>query len=496
MRQSRPVTPSLETWVILALKAPPPPPLAQALAGRGLAVLPVTTTAELESALAERMVAVVLADVKLPDVPFETLRGLMARHAPRASLVAVADAASVGSAIEAVKAGARDYVLEPLVTEDVLFVVEGARAEAAARPSQPAWAAGAAADAGERGAGDIVGDSSAMQAVWALVNRTAPTNATVLIGGETGTGKELVARRLHQQSARSSGPFVKVHCAALPDALLESELFGYEKGAFTGAGARKAGRVELAQGGTLFLDEIGDVSLATQVKLLRVLQDRQYERLGGTETRRADVRFVAATHRDLPAMMAKGTFREDLYYRLNVVRIVLPSLRERSADIPLLARHFAALASRANGLGPVALTSDAMGALAAERWPGNVRQLQNLIERLVVLSESGTITAEDVRRELADSAAVMPEPPAGPSGAPAAVEVAAIAPGGVVPVGESRGPTSEMSAIDLKGAVTKAEKRQIEKALRRSKGNRELAARLLGISPRTLYYKLRVYGFE
>jgi two-component system response regulator AtoC len=243
----------------------------------------------------------------------------------------------------------------------------------------------------------------------------------------------------------------------------------------------------MAQGGTLFLDEIGDVSLATQVKLLRVLQDRQYERLGGTETRRADVRFVAATHRDLPAMMAKGTFREDLYYRLNVVRIVLPPLRDRRADIPLLARHFAALASRANGLGAAALTSDALEALAAERWPGNVRQLQNLIERLVVLSETGTITAEDVRRELADAAAVTPEPPA--AGGP-------LAGGGVVAAGESRAPTSEMSAIDLKGAVSKAEKRQIEKALRRSKGNRELAARLLGISPRTLYYKLRVYGFE
>ena len=501
------MAPSLETWLILALENPAPAALLEALAQGGLAVVRATTPAELEKVLGDRMVAVVLADVKLPGLPFDTLRALMARHAPRASLVVVADAASVGTAIEAVKAGARDYVLRPLITEDVLFVIEGARAEAAARPSQPAWAAAVSGDgaAGERGTPDVVGDSAAMQAVWALVNRTAPTNATVLIGGETGTGKELVARRLHQQSARASGPFVKVHCAALPDTLLESELFGYEKGAFTGAGARKAGRVEMAQGGTLFLDEIGDVSLATQVKLLRVLQDRQYERLGGTETRRADVRFVAATHRDLPAMMAKGTFREDLYYRLNVVRIVLPPLRDRRADIPLLARHFAALASRANGLPPAALTSDALDALAAERWPGNVRQLQNLIERLVVLSETGSITADDVRRELTEAAAVTTEPAAGASGEAAidgvsqVVRLAALAPlavGGGVAVGESRAPTGEMSAIDLKGAVSKAEKRQIEKALRRSKGNRELAARLLGISPRTLYYKLRVYGFE
>src|SRR5439155_6618231 len=188
-------------------------------------------------------------------------------------------------------------------------------------------------------------------------------------GGETGTGKELVARRIHELSPRAAGPFVKVQCGALPDALLESELFGYEKGAFTGAVVRKAGRVELADKGTLFLDEIGDISAATQVKLLRVLQDREYERLGGTETRRADVRFVAATHRDLPAMVARGEFREDLYYRLNVVRIVLPPLRERLEDLPALAHHFAALSCRANGLTPVPLTDAAIAVLVGERWP-------------------------------------------------------------------------------------------------------------------------------
>jgi len=310
-----------------------------------------------------------------------------------------------------------------------------------------------------------------MRAVMALVARAAPSQATVLIGGETGTGKELVARRIHELSPRSAGPFVKVQCGALPEALLESELYGYEKGAFTGATARKAGRVELAQGGTLFLDEIGDISPATQVKLLRVLQDREYERLGGTETRRADVRFVAATHRDLPAMVQKGEFREDLYYRLNVVRIVLPPLRERLEDLPGLVSHFAALACRANGLPPVSIAESAIEELRKERWPGNIRQLQNLIERLVVLNESESVTAADVRRELA-------EQPAGDA-APAA----AAAP-------------QEMSAIDLKGAVSKAEKRQIEKALLKSKGNRDLAARLLGISLRTLYYKLRVYGLE
>jgi two-component system response regulator AtoC len=328
---------------------------------------------------------------------------------------------------------------------------------------------------------DIVGNSSAMLAIWALVARVAPSNATVLIGGETGTGKELVARRLHQLSARAGGPFVKVHCAALPDALLESELFGYEKGAFTGATARKAGRVELAQGGTLFLDEIGDVSASTQVKLLRVLQDRQYERLGGTETRRADVRFVAATHRDLLAMVAQGTFREDLYYRLNVVRVVLPPLRERLQDLPELARYFVGLSCRANGLGYVSLTESALEVLTKERWPGNVRQLQNLIERLVVLNDRGSLTAEDVLLEVGEQRGLGAESATGTTPARAETEP---------PVAK------EMSEIDLKGAVSKAERRQIEKALFKAKGNRDLAARLLGISLRTLYYKLRVYGLE
>ena len=478
--QNPPVAPSLRSWLVLAMEAPPPPPLIEALAQRGLSVVQVTTAAEFVAALSNRMVAAALVDVGFAGTPLDSLRGHLARLAPSAPLVLIADAGSVGAAIEAVKSGAHDYVLKPLVVEDVLFVLEGACATAAAAPAQPSWTA--AGSGAERESRDVlIGDSPAMRAIWGLVARAAPSNATVLIGGETGTGKELVARRLHKLSSRAAGPFVKVHCAALPDALLESELFGYEKGAFTGAAARKAGRVELAQGGTLFLDEIGDVSAATQVKLLRVLQDRQYERLGSTETRRADVRFVAATHRDLPALVAQRTFREDLYYRLNVVRITLPPLRDRLEELPDLARHFAALSARANSLPPVTLAGAAIGALQAERWPGNVRQLQNLIERLVVLNETGTISVDDVQRELREQQVAPAGPPSGVVAEP--------------PDGRAPG-TTEMSAIDLKGAVSKAERRQIEKALLKSQGNRDLAARLLGISLRSLYYKLRVYELE
>jgi two-component system, NtrC family, response regulator AtoC len=316
---------------------------------------------------------------------------------------------------------------------------------------------------------DPIGDSPAMRAVWAVVARTAPSQATVLIAGETGTGKGLVALRVHDLSARRAGPFIKVQGGALPEALLESELFGYEKGAFTGATARKLGRVELAEKGTLFLDEIGDISAATQVKLLRLLQDREYERLGSTRTLRADVRFVVATHRDLPAMVARGEFREDLYYRLNVVRITLPPLRARRQDVRALVQHFARIACHTNGLAPVHLTDSAVAVLEQQPWPGNVRQLQNLVERLVVLSDSTSIGSDVVRRELGQSGTSVAPP---------------------------RQSSREMSVIDLKGAVSRAEQRQIHKALLKAKGNRVLAARLLGVSRRTLYYKLRLYQME
>jgi len=284
----------------------------------------------------------------------------------------------------------------------------------------------------------------------------------VLLRGETGTGKELAARMLHRESERSDKPFVRIHCAALPDTLLESELFGHEAGAFTGAVKRKPGRVELAHGGTLFLDEIGDVTPAVQVKLLHLLQEREFTRLGGVETLRADVRFVAATHRDVERMVEEGTFRADLFYRLHVVPIWCPPLRERPGDIELLSRRFAAELAEAHALPPVALSVEAVALLAAQPWPGNVRQLRNFVERLVVLSEGRDITAAEVAHEL------------GRTG--------------------SRPPPASDGALRLDMHRRAAEREALEAALRQARGNRALAARILGISRRTLYNKLEKQG--
>ncbi|HLV66652.1 MAG TPA: sigma 54-interacting transcriptional regulator, partial [Polyangiaceae bacterium] len=310
---------------------------------------------------------------------------------------------------------------------------------------------------------EVAGDSPEMAEAVATAERAARSMTTLLIRGESGVGKEVLARYVHARSPRAHRPFVKVHCASLPEAILESELFGYEKGAFTGAGARKPGRFELAEGGTIFLDEIGDVSPAVQVKLLRAVQDREYERLGGTDVLRADVRIITATHRNLERMVKNGEFRQDLYYRLNVLRITVPPLRSRPSDVERLALKFCARFASANGRS-VRLGREALDALRSAPWPGNVRQLQNVIERLVVLSDAHVVDASDVRRELErDTFAAQDE-------------------------------GTEMSAVELGAAVRKAERRALKRALERSGGNRALAARLLGVSRRTLFYKLREHA--
>jgi DNA-binding NtrC family response regulator len=303
----------------------------------------------------------------------------------------------------------------------------------------------------------IVGESRCVAEMRAIVNRVAPTSATILVRGETGTGKELVAKAIHRASGRS-GPLVTLHCAAFPDTLLESELFGHEKGAFTGAVDRKLGHIEAAEGGTLLLDEIGDVTPATQVKLLRLVQEREFRRLGSSRSVRADVRFVAATHRNLEEMVKAGQFREDLFYRLNVVPIRVAPLRDRPADIELLARHFCRELALQAGRPAMRLSDAAVARLRLAAWPGNVRQLQNLIHRLVVLTPGDQIRAADVEAELSDQAPLI-----------------------TVEASESQGAGDDVMLLGE--AVRRAEQAAIAAALRSTAGNRA-----------TFYNKLREHG--
>ncbi len=309
---------------------------------------------------------------------------------------------------------------------------------------------------------NIIGESDAMQEVFRIATKVAPSSATVLLRGESGTGKELIAHALHYQGPRPKGPFVAVNCAALPENLLEAELFGYEKGAFTGAVNFKPGRFELARGGTIFLDEVGDISPALQAKLLRVLQERTFERLGGTKTLTTDARIVSATNRDLEEMSRDGQFREDLYWRLNVVPIFLPPLRERPEDMPLLIEHFLERYNRASGH-PVRLAPDAMQRMLGYPWPGNIRELENTIQRLVVLADSETIQARDLPMHL-----LMHDMPD---------ETKAI-------------------GLTLEEEVEMLERRRIVAALRLNGHVQAKAARELGITPRQLGYKMQKYEIE
>jgi DNA-binding NtrC family response regulator len=310
---------------------------------------------------------------------------------------------------------------------------------------------------------NLIGQSEPMKQMFEMIQQAAPSRATVLITGPSGTGKELVAHAIHQLSPRKNGPFVAVHCAALATNLLESELFGHERGAFTGAVERRQGRFELADGGTLFLDEVGEIDPQVQVKVLRVLEERTFERVGGSKTITTDVRLVAATNRDLSQMVKEGKFREDLYFRLNVVTIALPPLLERPEDIPLLAAHFLAESARENNKPVRELTQDAMNALMAYSWPGNVLELRNYIERAVVLSRSDKITLRELPQTVRDAA----------TGA------------------EGGMPAARIVKSDI--TIEEAEKQMIIRALKETNGNRTEAAKRLGISRRTLHRKLHVY---
>lgn len=398
-------------------------------------------------------ISAVITDLRMPDMDGMSLLEAIGHRHPGMPVVMLTAHGSVPLAVDAMKRGASDFVLKPFDRDELLFTVRKALAQRGGGVS--------AASSGKLC--PLVGESPPMRELRELIARVSPGGSTVLLRGETGTGKELAARALHDQSPRRAGPFVRVHCGALPDNLLESELFGHEPGAFTGAVRRKPGRVELAQGGTLFLDEIGDVTPAVQVKLLHLLQEREFNRLGGTQTLHADVRFVAATHRDLESMVAAGEFREDLFYRLNVVPIWLPPLRARPGDAALLARRFALEVAEAQNKS-VMVEPAALEVVGGARWPGNVRQLKNFIERLVVLSEGATIHRRDVELELERLPCF----------------------------GELGDPSPAPSPLEKQRR--QAEKHAVEVALRQASGNRSQAARILGISRRTLYKKLRQQG--
>jgi two-component system response regulator AtoC len=440
--------------------------LSAQLAQAGIACRHVPDAAAALALLRERPVDVVVTDLRMPGASGLELLAEIAARWPEIPVILLTAHGSIGAAVEAMKKGAADFLLKPFDREEILFTVR--KQIAAARHSEQP-------PAPEATSGAVVSGSPEMREVQDLIRRAAGSTATVLIRGESGTGKELTARAIHDSGPRKNAPFVKIQCAALPDTLIESELFGYEKGAFTGAASRKPGRVELAEGGTLFLDEIGDVTPVIQVKLLRLLQDREFERLGGNQTLKTTARILAATHQPLEELIKERRFREDLFYRLNVLPIWIPPLRSRAGDVESLARTFCRQFGAANARGPLELTPDALGLLQQQPWPGNVRELQNFIERLVVLSDGDVLTAADVMRELARRPPVVAAAPDASAGERAAVVAGA-------------------GAGTLEASRREAERDAIITALAKSGNNRVMAARLLGISRRGLYHKLGEHG--
>src|SRR5450432_321788 len=337
----------------------------------------------------------VITDLKMPGLDGMGLLKRLSAEYPDVPVVMITAHGSVESAVEAVKLGAFDYLEKPFEQEQIRQVIAKALSTFALsrRDARPEEVTG-------RGRFRLVGQSPAIKTIYAVVEKVANTPSTVLISGESGTGKELIARALHENSARHAGPFIKINCAAIPKTLMESELFGYEKGAFTGAVGAKPGRFELAHGGTLFLDEIGEIPIEMQVKLLRVLQESEFERVGGIKTIKVDVRLVTATNRDLLEEIGAGNFREDLFYRLNVVPIQIPPLRERREDIPLLADHFIAKFNERLKKQIVAISPEAVEQLVAYNWPGNIRELENLVERTILFCEGPEIRVSDLPPEI------------------------------------------------------------------------------------------------
>jgi DNA-binding NtrC family response regulator len=400
----------------------------------------------------------IVTDFKLPGMSGLEFLQAVRRTDANVPVIIMTAYGTVESAVEAMKAGANDYVLKPFSLAELVLVI---RKELGAQQLREENRTLREALGVKYKYDNIVADSKKMQAVLALVERVARSNATVLIGGESGVGKDLVARAIHQHSQRAAGPFVKINSTAIPETLLESELFGYEKGAFSGATTSKPGKFELADKGTLFLDEIGDVPPAIQVKLLRVLQEREFERLGGTKTLKVDVRLIAATNRDLRAALEEGTFREDLYYRLNVVAIDIPPLRDRKEDVPGLVNFFLQKFAREMEKPAHTMTPQAMKLLVDFHWPGNVREVENVIQRAVTLSSGPALDVGDIQLD--------------------------------VPVARSNsGGSSHVLPTGM--TLDQWEEEAIREALRQANGNKSQAARALGLSRNALRYRLSKMG--
>ncbi len=408
----------------------------------------------------ERYHDLVLMDVRMVEVSGLEALPEIKRFNPAIPVIIMTAYSSVETAVEALKKGAYDYLTKPLDFDELRLAIERAMDHSRLKEENRELreSLGAGFDMG-----DIIGRSQAMVELLETVAMVAPTEAAALITGESGTGKELMAGAVHFNSPRRNGAFIKVNCAAITETLLESELFGHEKGAFTGADRRKEGRFRLAHGGSIFLDEIGEMSVAMQAKLLRVLQEKEIQRVGGEEVLTVDVRVIAATNRDLMAEIEKGNFREDLYYRLNVVTLPVPALRERRDDISLLAQHFLEMFAEKNRKRIKGFTPQAMDHMVRYDWPGNVRELMNAIERCVILSRGEYVSEIDLPLSLREGQAHVPVTP-----------------------------ESEVSAVDL--PLNEVEKITILKTLESTKGNKSEAARRLGITRRTLHKKLRKYG--
>ena len=411
-------------------------------------------------AFGEAPANLVITDLRMPGMDGIELLRRVKRASPDTEVILISGVGSIESAVEAMREGAYDFLTKPLERVVVLKAIDKALEKQALLREN--------ADLRARlrslvdGSG-MIGNHPSILRVKEMVRQVAPASATVLILGESGTGKELVARALHEGSERAGRAMVKVNCAALPETLLESELFGYERGAFTGAASRKEGRFRLAHGGTLFLDEIGDMPLVLQPKILRVLQEGEFERVGGTETLKADARIVASTNADLQTAVAERTFREDLYYRLNVIAIHLPALRDRRSDVPLLAEHFLQRYAAKNNRPVLAFSREALDAMSNHDWPGNVRELENTVERAVVLSRGDVLSVEDLPARVARGADAGEERPAA---------------------------DAPLISVAVGAPLADIERRVILETLRHTGGDKSAAARLLGIATRTIYRKL------